>query len=480
MDVDEVSSPTTINLDTSHRKRFRATCTRIREECNASAEKGEVVLVCEVHDDLDKVKSSRFGSYGYGSGDILQVECYCRTRTKHTTIFGKALKAMARVPVNQVAPAKDLIARWEQDYNEARIGYQANCETSVTRGRSQTPKPKAHVNSPSVTRKRDSSCVSSGSSTTSKQARVLDGDAEEQLFQALAIIDRLSKEKKELEMANADLNDELGDLRQANTRLKEQYLEIKSAHEKLAAEQSNMQHAFDDRIKKLEGFMCTASSSVVSDADTARPPSDKVGDPSPEKPSWSSIAAASPTVQVVKTATKIEKWAKECLMPRRDPVQWEKLAFSHNGSRKFKTISKNERSQLIKSMFVLMGIWNKVSLYSAIGRSVFEIYFPIQLKSEIVEALVKNHCIVIDVNANLDPTSETVVEAAAKRIAFLLSIRDTIRMQKCILADVPAAVMDKLKTIVPPSTVDKILNTPVSALTAADSPLSPASVMDLN
>lgn len=497
MDVDEDLSSTTINLDTSHRKLFRASCTRIREECNASAAKGVVILVCEMHEDLDRVKSTRFGSYGYGSGDILQVECYCSFRKKHTTIFGKALKAMAQVPMNQLAPAKDLIARWETEYNDARSLYLANCDASGddSRGRSKTPKPTVRSAS-SYSRKRDASCVSSSSSitskqarvvegdanaTTSKQTRVLEGDAEEQLFQALAIIDRLTKEKKDLEMSNAELNEELCDLRQANQKLREQYLEIKSAHEKLAKEQSTMHATFDDRLKKLEGFMSNAASAVISDAETARPDGDNVIEPPSDKPSWSTVAASSPPVKSVTASPKIEKWAKECLMPKRDPVQWEKLAFSHNGSRKFRNISKVERSQLIRSMFSIMGIWNKISLYSAIGKSVFEIYFPAQFKSEIIAALTKNHCSVIDLNANTETWEEKVVEAAAKRLAFLLSIRDTIRIQKCILAGTPKPIMDQLKTIVASTTIDKILKTeltPIVSAVPSDAPID--SVMDLN
>lgn len=443
MDTDDASSVDG-HPSSSHPADFKSICKRLRSECNAKAKAGMVTLTCgstDVNGVNTICTTSRFGSKGYVDGTQFQVECYCGIVKKdvHTMLFSKVLDAMLTCPNNNAPATQDLIKTWQEDYENAR----ASASSSSSRGRSATPTP--------VPRTGKRNAPGSTTPISARTVRTTGDDSDEELNQALALVDMLTKDRDRLKADNARLSHE-------NNMLKTQLDNMAKSNEELQQSVSSL----ITRMDKMEANYAAAPSRATygsPGSGTIAPTSvatTSLNGENESGPSWSTIAARPPTKNA-DIQPHIERWAKEILAPPKVAVTWDKVCFRHTGSYKFKNISKVDKQQLIRSMFSIMGIWNKISLYSAIGRSVFEIYFPAEYRDEIIEAIGKNHCTVIDANANLDPTKETIVESAAKRLAFLLSIRDNINIQKCILQGTHQVVLDKLKTLVAPSKIDAIL-----------------------
>jgi hypothetical protein len=149
----------------------------------------------------------------------------------------------------------------------------------------------------------------------------------------------------------------------------------------------------------------------------------------------------------------IRRRVQASLVPRGEPVEFERIHFKTGSSRLLKNArSAREADATIHEMCRVAGVKKDVFLHSKIGNSIVELYVPALKKQDVVDELNCTGFVVVeDFNPAVVPdygrqTLEQVRGLVVKRLAFLYRRGRLVNLKKCILRgyseDIQAAVLE--------------------------------------
>lgn len=441
---------------------FKALGSEIRNQLNALAAKNQITLTCgqASADQPDELRTTkRFQVKSYLPDGQIQLVCECEPGKGHTTTLRQAFKALAKHPDNNNDECLARINSWSEQYETARAPLSklvADAKKANSTKKTPVKKPSAASSSDERGRTLESDYDperSASRNSSRKRTRLEEMDELDFLDDDMSIEDQLRyvlAERNRLRKQVSDLKRQNTILQERNVLLEQELQEFKSDY----AQAKSTLSSHEDRLAAMEAKLL---SSAGSDSITVAPDT--------EGPSWSQVAArpapahVKPVIDSEKSA-RIQEWAKEICSTKdkkNNPIIWDKLCFRHSGSKRLKGLDAVEKRMLLKALLEKIGIAADVAMYSCVGRSVMEIYFPLDKREEIENKLKENCCELIDINANVDVEKTEALDAAAKRIAFLFKLKDVARLQACVITNVHDDIMERVKKLIPSTDITRVL-----------------------